>query len=271
MRKLLTSSLCLLATSLLLSACDSDPERFSFGGKSPKGVCKDYPNLCEDLNKDGWCRMERDEVIFARLEGQDQPGDPAYYTLIRAYQAYNRCIELAAQIQPKYDQSRQAQRVVGLLTSVEELARLEQLTKSSDYPFLLMYHWTVLGDKSAKQRFLNLEGSPQMAHPELQWALASYYADFEPVKTIAILKNTFPLHENADDIPAKYAETIVGQYMRLGDFQRAYLWTLVASHFDDHAQQDYGPLERQLNLTKDQRKQLEKQAKELYKTITKRS
>ncbi|WP_432456182.1 MULTISPECIES: DUF2989 domain-containing protein [unclassified Agarivorans] len=267
--KLTGRFLCLLLP-LALSACDLRFNIFNFGSLSAKKVCNNNPELCEDLNQDGWCKKERSAVILSRYNESKEPNDPHKYQLIKDYKDYNACIELAASIEPRYDKSRKTKRVVGMLTSIEELARLEAETTNSDYPFLLMYHWKQLRDKQAKQRFLALEGSDALKSPELQWTLAMYYNGKNAKKTITILENTFKLFPEDETIPAKYAEAIVSQYMVLKDYNNAYIWAQIASQFDDHIQQDYSGLNYQLNLTEQQQEKLEEQAETIAEQIINR-
>ncbi len=259
-----------LALPLVLSGCDSGFDLFGFGSRSVKSICKNNPELCEDLNRDGWCKKERNGVIISRFNEVNEASEINQYQLIKNYRDYNFCIELAASIEPKYDKSRKTQRVIGLLTSLEELERLEAETKESNYPFLSMYHWTQFRDQAAGERFLALEGTDQLNHPDLQWTLAIYYSGKDAKKTINILQNSFKLFGEEETIPAKYAEAITSQYMTLKDYRHAYLWAQVAALFEDHSKQDYSGLNHKLKLSEEQQKVLKEEAGIIFKQIEKR-
>ncbi|MGY5449472.1 DUF2989 domain-containing protein [Agarivorans sp. MS3-6] len=262
-------SLCLVVP-LTLSGCDTRFNFFGFGSPTIKSICKNNPELCDDLNRDGWCKNERSAVIFSRLDERQEPSEPNKYALIRDYSAYNFCIELAASIEPKYDKSRKTQRVIGMLTSLEELQRLEQETKESDYPFLSKYHWTQLRNEQAGKRFLALEGTEALNHPELQWTLAIYYSGKDANKAISILQNIFKLYSTEASIPAKYAEAITSQYMSIKDYPNAYLWARVSAKFSDHSTQDYAGLNHLLKMDEQQKQALDNTADKIFEQIEKR-
>ncbi|WP_411991440.1 DUF2989 domain-containing protein [Agarivorans sp. DSG3-1] len=264
--KPLGCSLCLVVP-LVLSGCDAGFDLFGFGSRSVKSICKSNPELCEDLNRDGWCKKERSAVILSRFDEMTEVTEQHQYELIKNYQAYNFCIELAASIEPKYDKSRKTQRVIGLLTSLEELQRLENDTRDSSHPYLSMYHWTQYRDLEARDRFLALEGQAVLNQPDLQWTLAIHYSGKDAKKTINILQNAFKLFPENAVIPAKYAEAITSQYMNLKDYRHAYLWAQIASHFDDHSRQDYSGLNHKLKLSEEQQKMLKDEAAIIYEQI----
>ncbi|WP_427982054.1 DUF2989 domain-containing protein [Agarivorans sp.] len=259
-----------LLLPLALAGCDSALNFLGFGNRTVKSICKSNPELCEDLNQDGWCRSERADVIIARFDELNHASDENKYHLIKNYRAYNQCIELAASIEPKYDKSRKTQRVVGMLTSLEELARLEAETRESNNPYLAMYHWTQHRDQDAKERFLALEGTGKLDSPELLWTLAIYYSGNNPQKTIDILQSSFKYFSQEQQIPAKYPEAITSQYMALRNFRQAYIWAQVSALFDDHSTQDYSSLKHLLQLNEDQLEDLQEEAKVIFKQIKER-
>ncbi len=260
----------LLLLPLGLVGCDSALNFLGFGDPNVKSICKSNPALCEDLNQDGWCRSERADVIISRFNELNHDSEENKYHLIKHYRAYNQCIELAASIEPKYDKSRKTQRVVGMLTSLEELARLEAETKNSNNPYLTMYHWTQHRDQDAKERFLALEGTGKLDSPELLWTLAIYYSGKDPQKTIDILQRSFKYFSEDQIIPAKYPEAITSQYMSLREFRQAYIWAQVSALFEDHSTQDYSSLKHLLQLDEEQLDDLQDEAKFIFKQIKER-
>jgi len=259
-----------LVLPLTIVACDSALNFLGFGNRTVKSICNSNPELCEDLNQDGWCRSERADVIISRFDELNHDSDENKYHLIKHYRAYNQCIELAASIEPKYDKSRKTQRVVGMLTSLEELARLEAETRESNNPYLAMYHWTQHRDQDAKERFLALEGTGKLDSPELLWTLAIYYSGNNPQKTIDILQSSFKYFGEDQVIPAKYPEAITSQYMALRNFRQAYIWAQVSALFDDHSTQDYSSLKHLLQLDEEQLENLQDEAKLIFKQIKER-
>ena len=75
----------LLALTLLLNGC----ENVLFGQKSISQICKQYPQMCRDLNTDAHCRLQKAEIIRARYENLKQPSDHLKYKLLMQFEDYN--------------------------------------------------------------------------------------------------------------------------------------------------------------------------------------
>ncbi len=254
MKKLL-----LLLLPIFLLGCENEDR--------VRNICKNAPQLCNDLNSDGWCRFERTDVIRNRFFLQESLTDLNKYNLLESFQIYRVCIELAAQIEPKKNKDRKTQRVQGYLTADREIERLIEETKDSKQPHLAYYHWRVMGSEKAKQNFLSLEHSDELKQPDLIVALATYYFEDEPEKTIQLLYKAIIAYDD-NPIPAKVFESLTTLHLKLKHYNQAHVWAMISKELGSKSIDD-SMIERYHRFTKEEISELNDKADELLSKINK--
>ena len=166
-----------LAFAILLTGCEES--------LTVEGICVQSPAMCNDLNQDSHCKAQRERTIFSRHLESLQPTDEHKYQLLKAFEHYNQCIALAANIQHIKLKSKTTARRRAHLTSMREIARIYQQTKHTSHPGLLYYHWSRNNDESALTRLLALEHTAEVEQSaEMQFYLASYYIKVDEEKAI---------------------------------------------------------------------------------------
>ncbi|WP_199611647.1 DUF2989 domain-containing protein [Flocculibacter collagenilyticus] len=196
-------------------------------------ACKDKPEICDDLNKDGHCNAERREVILYRHAERKLPTDKNKYNLLIALEDYSQCINLASKIEHKKLKEKTTSRVEGHLTSLREIKRVSRDTQTSELPELLYYHWSRNGDEEALEKFLALEEQGQLNTPELQFALATYWVKRDLNKTLRLLYNALALYEPEDEIEPEIFHALTTVYLKKRDYKKAYVWAQISKVFGD--------------------------------------
>jgi len=192
-------------------------------------VCKETPGFCNDLNKDNHCREQRSNTILQRYIEYKHPTDENKYQLLKEFESYYQCITLAAKIEHIKLKEKKTSRVEGKLTSIKEMTRLYQDTKSTNHPGLLYYHWSRNNDQRALTKFLALEHDERVTtSAEMQLFLASYYIKFNDDKTIDLLYKTLELNK-AQQIPDPEVFTsLVSLFYKQQNYKHAYVFSKVA-------------------------------------------
>jgi hypothetical protein len=196
--------------------------------KSIAAICEEQSSFCSDLNADSWCRAEKSIIIRARYRDSVEPKPVNKYDLLLGFENYKKCITKASKIEHIKFKEKQAGRVEGLLTAERELSRLSNETKGSKDPHLLYYHWSRHNNDEALKTFMSYRDSGQLETPELQVALASYYTKYDLPKTIKTLHHALELHQKGDEIDTNIFSSLTTIYMKLQEFDKAYVWGLVA-------------------------------------------
>jgi hypothetical protein len=212
-------TLAVMAT-ILLTGCDE--------GLTLRQICQEKPGLCSDLSADGHCNNERMGMIFERYAEAKLPSDKNRYKLLVEAEKYSDCMALASQIEHIKLKEKKTRRVDGYLTSVQEIKRLSDQTKSSDYPPLLYYHWSRNGSASALEKFLALEGTKALNTPELTYGLATYYIKRDLPKTVKLLYKTLKLHKQDQPVNIEIYKSLSSIHYKLEKHSAAYLWAKVA-------------------------------------------
>ncbi len=208
---------------LLLAGCGEDDRLHK--------ICNNHPKLCEDLADDGTCRYDRTKVIRARYYLEQTGGDKQKYDLMKELEVYLRCIEHSTNIEYKNNKERKSPKVEGMLTAHQQLAQLDLETRSSDNPWLLLWHWTNNTNDVARRKFLALEGSPELEHPELQMALAGLYSRTHPDKAIDLMEHALTLYREGDTVNERLITSLSTLYMGQKRYDMAYLWGQVSESF----------------------------------------
>jgi tetratricopeptide (TPR) repeat protein len=212
----------LLALSILLvSAC-------SEGELTLRDVCEKEPGLCSDLNDDSHCNVQRRDLIMQRFEEKRLPSDKNKYQLLVDLEKYSKCIELAAGIEHIKLKEKTSTRMVGYMTSLKEIKRLNDETISSDNPLLLYYHWSRNKSDSHLQRFLQAEKDNRLETPQLQMALVSYYSKRDREKSIRLLHHALELYPANPEIDPEIYAALTSIFYKKKDYATSYHWALLA-------------------------------------------
>lgn len=206
---------------MLLAGCG--PEKLTV----PQ-ICKENPAICNDLNEDSHCNVQRADVIFDRFAEGKLPSDKNKYKLLISFEKYSKCIELASGIEHIKLKEKTTSRVNGFLTSLREIKRLTEETVSSDDPNLLQYHWSRQQSQPHLDRFLLAEKNKQLETPELQVALASYYMKRDVKKTIDILHHALSLYPADAEVDPEIYTALTTIYYKQRNYQLSLLWALIA-------------------------------------------
>ncbi|PWI35050.1 DUF2989 domain-containing protein [Vibrio albus] len=202
------------------------------GRVNTKKLCAETPQLrCEKLNmNDGQCRIPRTDLIWHRNETLKNPSIDNKITEFHFVDEYQKCLELAAQIEPTKPGNKKQNRFNALMHSYDEQEKLLNEIGQSDRPEALYFMWTQ-GDKRAKIQFLNLEGSGKLQTAELQYALATYYTAMDKEKTLRLLENALVLTKKGQ-LNTSVIESLASVNQALGNNKHAYIWVLVAKELE---------------------------------------
>lgn len=199
-----------------ITGCDS--------AKTVKTVCLETPEVCEDLNADGWCRAERRLVILGRHEENINPTDDLRYQLLLDLEHYKKCVHKASLIEHIKLKEKTTSRVNGYITSIREIKRISEATKNTNHPQLLYWHWSRNADEQALDKFLALQKNRMLETPELQLKLASYYTKLDPNLTIDILYHALSLYKGDRPPNIEILTTLSTIYLKQEKFKHAYVW-----------------------------------------------
>ncbi len=213
-------SLNVCSLAILLTGCGSE--------LSVREVCQDTPQFCDDLNKDSWCNAPRAEVILGRYLETQTPTDDLRFKLISDLEEYSTCVELASHIEHIKLKEKKTSRVNGYMTSLRELDRLAKITKDSDHPHLLYWHWSRHGSEDSMTRFLALRDKGELETPELQFKLATYFIKYDANKTINTLYHALELYRQDDEINPEILKALNTIYLKKEKFKHAYVWGKIA-------------------------------------------
>lgn len=221
MHRLLSISclITIIAISSLLASC-SDPY-------DVVNICENDNAICQDLNTDKWCQGERDSLITARFHMKQDETEQTQYSLLTSLNTYQECIKIAALIEPRTHPELKAQRVSAMLSTYDELLALEELTLSSNNPYILNYHWVSHNNEDAKRRFITLSKAQSFDDPALYFAIANIY-DNNTNKAIANLLKGISLLDDNNEMTTKLLYGLITAYMHQRSYDVAYLWSHVA-------------------------------------------
>jgi hypothetical protein len=195
-------------------------------------LCEKYPELrCHELNmNDGQCRVPRTDLIWHRKDIMDTPSEHNQIQEFYYVQAYQKCLNLAAQIESIKIDDRKERRVEALLKTYDEEKRIIAEISQSTTPEALYFLWTQ-GVDGAEERFISLEGTGQLNTAKLQAALASYYTSRDKIKTLKILNTALSLSQY-DTLDTSILESLASINHTLKRKEHAYIWAVVAKNMD---------------------------------------
>lgn len=195
---------------------------------SLRTICETNPQFCSDLNEDSRCKESRREVIIQRFEESKLPSEATQYQLIRAFENYSSCIELASGIEHIQLKEKTTSRVKGYLTSLAEIKRLSEANLHSDNPHWLYYHWSRNRSESHLEKFLLAEQKGELETPELQVSLASYYSKFNRKKSLHLLHHALELSQPNHAINPDIYASLASAYFKTKEYGASYHWAYLA-------------------------------------------
>lgn len=200
--------------------------------KNTDQLCEANPVLqCESLNiDDGQCRLPRTDLIWHRYDIVKNPSDENKIKEYHILAEYEKCLTLAAQIQPLTQSERKSKRFTTVVHIKEERERIVAELEQSTTPKALYFLWSQEGDETARRHFLQLEGSAALETAEMQYALATFYTSRDASKTLKLLNRSLELSDgkitNIDAI-----KSLASINLQLNRKELAYIWTKVAEEF----------------------------------------
>lgn len=213
--------------ALSLTGCFSDE-------KSLYSICGDVPQVCDDIKTQGWCKNERTDLIRNRYRQITEPSDHKnLYDTLLAWKSFNVCIEKASNIKRKKVTDRDPTKAATFVTSVLEIKKLEKLTKSSNYPDLLYYHWVEYGDDNKIDKLVSLDRRGKLNTSDLQFKMSSYYGKVNREKAVnALLKGLALLTESElETLDHNVFASLTTYYYQMRKLELSYTWAQVAIKF----------------------------------------
>ncbi|MGL5251124.1 MAG: DUF2989 domain-containing protein, partial [Enterovibrio sp.] len=144
-------SLTLLAALIAVAGC-SEPQL------SAKVVCQQLPELCLKLNiEDSHCAETRDNLIMHRYHTIKEPTDTKQFEELLATKKYEKCMELAAQLDVITLKEKKTLRVEALEHAKQSILLLQELLQTAEDPNILHYLWANGNNAQALNKFLALD------------------------------------------------------------------------------------------------------------------
>ncbi|WP_162046762.1 DUF2989 domain-containing protein [Vibrio taketomensis] len=216
----------ILSVSVALTGCFE-------GRKNTEQLCESNPALnCNALNiDDGQCRLPRTDLIWHRFEIQKNPSDDNKIKEYQILAEYEKCLTLAAQIQPLTLSDRKSKRFTTLMHIQEEQTRVVDELKQSTSPQAYYFLWSQEGDREAQRQFLQLEGTPALENAAMQYALATFYTDRDAEKTLKLLNRSLEL-DNGKQTNIEAVKSLASINLQQKHRELAYVWAQVAAEYN---------------------------------------
>ncbi len=250
----------LFAGIILLTGCERDRN---------KSLCSRFPQFCSDLHSDSWCGKERDQLVEARYENAERPGDASRYMVMNALDSYQRCLEPLLDMQYTKRHERKNTKVETIIDIDAELTRLEASTAGSDYPYLQLWRWERHGDRAARRDFIAGADRPDMQQPPLQKALAGFLLHQDPAGAERAMQRALMLTPANSKPDADLLAGLIGLYIRQRQYQQAWLWSQVLSELYDDDMVNWKQMEPYARFTAQERETMVQQAMMLAEQLRK--
>ena len=215
------------AVTIFASGCD---DLFT---PSISTICEEHPELCAGLNKDGWCRAEKAEIIRHRFDNLNNNDDAHIYTLLNHYENYEACIEKATQIRHIKYRDKEADRMQGYLTAQAAIKQLSRETRNSSNPNLQYYHWSRYSDDTAKSRFLAQAKQGQFKTPELWMKVASVYLKRDNEQARKALYKALSYYDDIDSVNPDIFKSLITVNLDDERYASAFVWANVYAEVDE--------------------------------------
>ncbi|MBQ1784607.1 MAG: DUF2989 domain-containing protein [Gammaproteobacteria bacterium] len=239
--------------------------------KTMRELCSLHPDVCSDLNEDGWCRYQRAAVIEQRIVLKAKPADDdARYQMLLAWEVYRDCIALAADVRQQEQRFAAANRMRGYLTSLNEIEQLSKATLDSSNPFLLFWHWTREARDDSLQRLLEADKQGELQIGEIQYRLGTYYAKSDIDLAIHKTLRSLELLPKKEEYSGDALTTLATLYYRKDVPEKAYTWMRVAELAEVEGARA-GSIAEHFRMGKETLKQLNDNAEDLFDQINDRT
>lgn len=195
-------------------------------GRNIQTICKNNPEICADLHKDGWCLAEKTKLIQSRAELIDNvnPTGKQLYQQLTYLEDYSRCIELASGVQHIIHTSRTADRARAFRLSTQNLSQLQDDTRERQDPFMSYYQWTRFGDTDALNRLLAQENAGEVTEPFLLAQIATYYSSRNAIKAQQLYLKVFASIQ-FDDFDPSWLLGLASTYRQTQQLDKTYMLT----------------------------------------------
>ncbi len=212
---IITSFISIVALSSLIG-CEKQPNTGT--------ICKNNPELCNDLHVDSWCRYEKGDLIRKRfkLKFTESPTGKQLYQHLLNLEKYNQCIELAAGVQHILHPERTNDRLRAFGLSAQNLSQMQDSTKNSQDLYLAFYHWTRFNDLEAEKVVLDAYKADQIHDIQVLAGVASFYQKFDPNQSNVIYLKVLDL-SNEDNFNPDWLLGLSNNYRKLNDLELTYL------------------------------------------------
>lgn len=210
--------------TFVLTACDTGPNYAQ--------LCNDNPEICEEFHDDSWCKKERIEVGLANIDFKATPKDLQMFRQLIAYENYEKCVSHAAKIEHIKLKEKKSRRIENMMKARKKLEEIAELTKDSEHPRLLYYHWTRFLNEESLAKFLALEGTGALETPESQFELATYYTKIDQNKTLQLLFHSLELYQGTGEINHEIFKALSSIFADKKEVKQAYIWLKILQLYD---------------------------------------
>ena len=218
---LLRCSLFVSALSLV-AACDWSAPKIG-------EICSDNPQICDDIQTEGWCRYERAQLIRRRdLDLRQPSNEDNQYRMLLDWQSFRDCVNLAAQVQHVKSKDKSTVRNEAYLASLKNIAELQQRIRKSTYPPLVYYRWSQSGSERDLRLLLKLDRDGKMQTTEMQQMIATYYAKYDKPREIEAHLKALEYLGPEEEIPLSIFASLATDYYQRKENELAYIWSLLA-------------------------------------------
>lgn len=248
----------MLLPLLFLAGCEQD---------RIKTLCDSSPSLCADLHVDSWCKFERSDLIRARRQYSISPDDASAYSLMVELDRYHDCLEPLLGIEYTKRKERKNDKLDAVIKAREDLRQLEQETRTSDYPYLQLWHWQRHGDHQARIGFLNQAGNPLMQQPELQKALAELLAPRDKQAAEQALHQALGLYPAGATIDTGIIANLINLYISGKRYSDAWVWARVLVSLDQQAGVNLNRMDAYARFDEQQQQDMQQQADHIVQRL----
>ena len=211
--KLITACLTLL---FLLSGCDNKPNFAE--------LCESNSEICNEFEKDSWCKRERIMVGVANLNQKLQASGLHQFNQLVAYENYEECMVHASKIEHIKLKQKQTMRVNNAIKAKVRIVEISKATEKSEHPHLLYYHWSRYINEESLAKFLAQEGTDALENPQSQFNLATYYTKIDPKKTLSLLYRSLELYKEDEVINPEIFQSISTIFVEKKSAKQVYIW-----------------------------------------------
>ena len=248
----------ILMAPLFLTACEQD---------RIKSICETTPQFCVDLHEDSWCKFERSGLIRARRQQAGTPNDANTYALMDNIKRYHDCLDPLLAIEYTKRKERKNDKLEAVIKAKAALEQLEQQTESSEYPYLLLWHWQHRGDHQAKARFIALADRPQMQQPELQKALAELLLIRDSPAAMRTLHRALSLYEADATIDTGIIADLLTLYTRERRYRDVWIWSRVLSRLGHPDKLNLERIDTYARFDQDQQRQMQQEVDTIFQQL----